>query len=282
MKIKVGQWYYSGESKRIHIVWNHAMINSSQSLKILELGFGKKPITISPGDKVIDEFGMVIVEGSIASNKKIKNSAQMQQFTKTISEQVDQIVIRPEDRDATGKLLVRPNGPISNLTEYQWKVARTPAFKQWFGEGKVVDENGEPLVVYRGNMQKGATDFWDPRSFNGTQGMTYESSQLTGIYFSKKKNNAKFYVDISETEGEVLPVFLRIEKPYIGLETEGIRKDSPLLREYDGAINETSNELVAFNPGQILILTEPTSVHRSSDSLSTASNSQKTQQLKLI
>jgi hypothetical protein len=26
----------------------------------------------------------------------------------------------------------------------------TPAFRNWFGDSKVVDENGEPLVVYRG------------------------------------------------------------------------------------------------------------------------------------
>jgi hypothetical protein len=49
-----------------------------------------------------------------------------------------------------------PNGEPSNLTHEQWHLVRTPEFKAWFGDwenspenaSKVVDENGEPLVVY--------------------------------------------------------------------------------------------------------------------------------------
>jgi hypothetical protein len=54
--------------------------------------------------------------------------------------------------------LIAPNGKRSNLTPEQYKVVRTPEFKAWFGDwekdpenaSKVVDENGEPLVVYHG------------------------------------------------------------------------------------------------------------------------------------
>ena len=52
--------------------------------------------------------------------------------------------------------LIAPNGKPSNLTPIQYKLVRTPAFKQWFGDwennpskaSKVVDENGEPLHLY--------------------------------------------------------------------------------------------------------------------------------------
>ena len=52
-----------------------------------------------------------------------------------------------------------PNGKRSNLTPEQYKLVRTPAFKRWFGDwendaenaSKVVDENGEPMVVYHGS-----------------------------------------------------------------------------------------------------------------------------------
>lgn len=55
-----------------------------------------------------------------------------------------------------------PNGKPSNLNAEQYKLVRTPAFKKWFGDwendpenaSKVVDENGEPLVVYRGMPKK--------------------------------------------------------------------------------------------------------------------------------
>jgi GNAT superfamily N-acetyltransferase/acetolactate synthase small subunit len=53
--------------------------------------------------------------------------------------------------------LLAPNGKPSNLTTEQWLLVRTPEFKAWFGDwenlpqtaSKVVDENGEPLVVFR-------------------------------------------------------------------------------------------------------------------------------------
>ena len=51
-----------------------------------------------------------------------------------------------------------PNGKDTKLTEKQWLQVRTPSFKAWFGDwegdpenaSKVLDENGEPLVVYHG------------------------------------------------------------------------------------------------------------------------------------
>jgi hypothetical protein len=55
--------------------------------------------------------------------------------------------------------LIAPNGKTSNLTPDQYKLVRAPQFKAWFGDwendpknaSKVVDENGEPMVVYRGD-----------------------------------------------------------------------------------------------------------------------------------
>ena len=51
-----------------------------------------------------------------------------------------------------------PNGNPTNLNEKQWVQVRTKAFKEWFGDwendpenaSKVIDENGEPRVVYHG------------------------------------------------------------------------------------------------------------------------------------
>ena len=58
--------------------------------------------------------------------------------------------------------LVAPNGKKSKLTPEQYKLVRTPAFKAWFGDwendaenaSKFLDENGEPLVFYRGGQGK--------------------------------------------------------------------------------------------------------------------------------
>ena len=71
-----------------------------------------------------------------------------------------------EQAIANGTFMKAPNGKPTNLTERQWLQVRTKAFKNWFGDwtkiifdknnkpiipddvSKVVDENGEPLVVY--------------------------------------------------------------------------------------------------------------------------------------
>ena len=62
---------------------------------------------------------------------------------------------------ADGTFMKAPNGADTNLTEDQWLSVRTEAFKNWFGDwehdpqnaSKVVDENGEPRVVYHGSHQ---------------------------------------------------------------------------------------------------------------------------------
>jgi len=67
-----------------------------------------------------------------------------------------------------GSTFLAPNGKPSNLTPEQYKLVRTPAFKQWFGDwendpanaSKVVDENGEPKVKWRGdNNPKNVFDY---------------------------------------------------------------------------------------------------------------------------
>ena len=48
---------------------------------------------------------------------------------------------------------------IGQLLEYQ-KARETKAFRSWFGNSKVVDSNGNPLVVYRGTRKRpAATEF---------------------------------------------------------------------------------------------------------------------------
>ncbi len=73
-----------------------------------------------------------------------------------------------EAAKANGTFMLAPNGKKSNLNERQWLQVRTKAFKKWFGDwendpanaSKVVDENGEPKVMYRG-------DYSNKNVFNG-------------------------------------------------------------------------------------------------------------------
>jgi ribosomal protein S18 acetylase RimI-like enzyme len=93
--------------------------------------------------------------------------------------------------------LIAPNGKKSNLTPEQYKLVRTTAFKKWFGDwendpensSKVVDENGEPLVLFNG------TDV----NFNVYDlNKTGEGSDLLGkgIYLTENKEIANFYANL--------------------------------------------------------------------------------------
>lgn len=63
--------------------------------------------------------------------------------------------------------MLAPNGSPTLLTEKQWAQVRTKAFREWFGDwlhnpasaSRVVDENGEPLVLYHGTRYAGFTIF---------------------------------------------------------------------------------------------------------------------------
>lgn len=81
--------------------------------------------------------------------------------------------ITPEVRDemdtiaataiVNGNYMKAPNGADTKLTAEQWAMVRTKNFKAWFGDwendpenaSKVVDENGEPKVVYHGTGYEG-------------------------------------------------------------------------------------------------------------------------------
>ena len=96
--------------------------------------------------------------------------------------------------DKNGNILA-PNGKPSNLDERQWVHVRTKAFKDWFGDwennpenaSKVVDENGEPLVVYHGTSSAPFNIFDKNRIGSRNLFGTHKE----GFYFTDLKENAK-------------------------------------------------------------------------------------------
>jgi hypothetical protein len=107
-----------------------------------------------------------------------------------------------------GSVLLAPNGKPSNLTPEQYKLVRTSEFKAWFGDwqndpetaSKVVDDNGEPMVVYHGTN----TEFY---KFDKSKGKG--SIKQKSINFSSKKEVSKDY------GSRILECFLNIRNPYI-------------------------------------------------------------------
>lgn len=92
--------------------------------------------------------------------------------------------------------MLAPNGNKTNLSEKQWLQVRTRAFKNWFGDwednaqkaSKVVDENGEPMVVYHGTLSK-FNEFSKDKIGSNTQ----SNSSTMGFFFTSNKEAALSY-----------------------------------------------------------------------------------------
>ena len=129
----------------------------------------------------------------------------------------DEVVARYTNPDGTRKpgWMKAPNGRPTNLAERQWVQVRTPAFRAWFGDwegdpanaSKVVDENGEPLVVYHAT-DNAFTVFDRSRLGENTDYNAYDEAakrmSRLGFWFNesdlRKRTNTKLsvsaYVDI--------------------------------------------------------------------------------------
>ena len=95
---------------------------------------------------------------------------------------------------ADGTFMKAPNGKLTNLTERQWLQVRTKEFKDWFGDwendsanaSKVVDENGEPLVVYHGSNEYGFNIFDPSKSDDKISLFASSSKWIASTYTSFK------------------------------------------------------------------------------------------------
>lgn len=122
------------------------------------------------------------------------------------------LLLEPSSFEKGGPILLAPNGKPSNLDAEMYHLVRTPQFKAWFGywennpqtASKVVDENGEPLVVYHGTNVK----------FN-----EFKSTKFpTAGYFAKditySKSFAKTITEYRKGKEILMSLFLNIRKPF--------------------------------------------------------------------
>ena len=148
---------------------------------------------------------------------------------------IEALAFKPEQvKSATGnKGTYDPTNPD---IRYSLRAPDTKEFKQWFGSSKVVDEGGEPLVVYHGSRKfKGNKFKPDVKRVN-------RAGNVAGYYFAPDPDEASGYAKNRATgeyeEGaQVLPAFLSIENPYIAGES---RVTPAMIRQY-------KKELVALN-----------------------------------
>lgn len=190
---------------------------------------------------------------------------------------------------ANGTFMKAPNGNPTNLNERQWVHTRTKAFKKWFGDwinnpensSKVVDENGEPLVVYHGTPTKDISIFKTRYQLALEQGG--RGSGQEGFYFTPNIEYASRYKvkDLmrpeKNPEGVVMEVFLNVRNmaefnvqnfpnTFVSAFYSTTTEDRKMFESlgYDGVnLGEVGNnidnerpEILVFNPNQIKSATD--------------------------
>jgi GGDEF domain-containing protein len=119
---------------------------------------------------------------------------------------------------------------------------QTPEFRRWFGDSKVVDENGEPLVVYHGTRKK----------FDAFR-LSSDGNWGQGIYLTPDKELARGF------GSNVVDAYVSLQNPVYrdaamaaynatGGDRDAVRQYL-IDQGYDGII--VGREIVAFRPEQI-------------------------------
>lgn len=136
-------------------------------------------------------------------------------------------------------------------------ISSNPNFKRWFGNSKVVDSQGNPLVVYHGTLSQFDEFLINDSKFTQLKGQ--------GVYFTDNPAYASKYAQKGgATGGSVTPCYLSINNPCYLDNTElrelrmqygaGSDLSNPLIEQgYDGVIFTDTNgdkEYVIFNPKQ--------------------------------
>ena len=169
------------------------------------------------------------------------------------------------------------------------KAPDTPEFKRWFGKSKVVDENGDPLIVFHTGAFDANEIISAAEQYRRTYGKSsgYMQGGNEGIYFSADPLYSSLY---GKREGKTMyPVYLSIKNPFVVENKEQMSRlvklknfilgkrevfrnsiisdttdpstDSMYItpeykaelirRGYDGIVNKEHNEIVAFESTQI-------------------------------
>ena len=145
-----------------------------------------------------------------------------------IDEEIESIKQKAIDN---GTFMKAPNGQQSNLPEKLWLLVRTKNFKNWFGDwendplraSKVVDENGEPMVVYHGTGSAGFETFRlhsESDANTGSRGFfTTENRRVASTYtrdsWTETHSNAQDVILGADPHEAVYSLFMNMRNPMV-------------------------------------------------------------------
>ena len=187
--------------------------------KFLPQGYHHEPVFLNIKNiKKIDSIGYETIMPLIPESKEKGIDGFEGKTTSAFGTQVNSWVISSgsqvvplSEMEEVSDRMKAPNGEDSNLTNDQWSYVRTEEFKDFFGDwetdpensSKILDENGEPQVVYHGTNKE----------FETFEGVKIQGKELS--FFSTDLEYAQAHSMKNENGGKsiVKEVFLNIRNP---------------------------------------------------------------------
>ena len=125
-------------------------------------------------------------------------------------------------------------------------------FYKWFGDSKVVDEQGRPLVVYHGTNAK-----FDTFDINKAQSKTGINVLGAGFYFTDNLKRAERYAygftgkGRGVGENNVMPVYLNIKNPAKSAKEFDADINDGIIEKSTGKLADLGTTYMVANPNQI-------------------------------
>jgi hypothetical protein len=190
--------------------------NNTHVNKVAKLVFEYDPDTYESANPKVQKYQRdTLIDGLKAGDWRVLEEPIVQEAIKELG--FDAFYVKEQDTKNLG--LYKPNqlksaigntgafSPETGKVRYSLRNTDTPAFKQWFGDSKVVDEADKPLVAYHGTSKFEGYEFKPTKASN-------PAGNIGGYYFSTLEREADEFAGGKEGS-EVIPVFLSISNPYI-------------------------------------------------------------------
>jgi hypothetical protein len=157
-------------------------------------------------------------------------------------------VVSADEILQVGRFVLAKNVKYAERDEFLYSIGEfkqapdTKAFKDWFGDSKVVDEDGKPLLMYHATESE-FSEFDTKRRAIAGEGSFFSAEPLESF--------------ASGEGGNIMPVYLSLKNPKVikmGRDNDDILKAKFIREGYDGVILTWDDRIltaVAFYPEQI-------------------------------
>lgn len=232
----------------------------------------KAPKAVNP-DAVgtVDRNGAEIITHTTGKGKVLTGIVRTD-LLKEEALKIDPFTFRKDGGWFIRKVYLKPDGDTPAFSRSKDQT-QTPEFKRWFGDSKVVDAEGKPLVVYHGTPEGGFSEFAPTQKGKRTN----HSADDVGYHFTSDPGYADAYSEGYKLESievyrsmfgnepagtkmppgaSTYPVYLSLQNPMTVGPSRQINKaliEQAIAAGHDGIVADMggAREYVAFRPEQI-------------------------------